>query len=141
MAQLCVRPADAHPIPPSAFNRRIGERVPHRLDEIEWRPPTPRRLFRGAPKPLTAQLVDLSVTGARVLAPEVPALSRGTRVQICVRGHHGVVEVRRIEPSTVDGLTTYGVEFVVLDDGLTELVGQVLSRRKPDADWRWTTER
>jgi hypothetical protein len=123
---------------PLRYDRRIGRRVRVDPASLEWVPLLPRKYFRRARRSERGEVVELSITGARVRAPAHDGVVVGTRVRIAVGGHDGLVAVRRIYLSNDSTCVTYGVEFLRLDPGLRELVDRTLSTRRPDdLIWRW----
>lgn len=101
-------------------------------------PAQPRRgLLRREPTALRAQLVELSVSGAMILAP-LGDTRPGHLVEIRWNGHAGNVIVRRITPTTSPEVHLFGVEFAQWDVELKDLVSQTLGRQRPqDLESRW----
>lgn len=114
--------------------RRIGERkavVGLRcrwdLDAVGQK----RRLFR---KPVEQQgdVIDLSVSGATVIAPTSDLLTVGTTVAIEIEGGRGGVAIRNIRPSTHHGMSCYGIEFLQLDPTVRKKVNEFVAVDRPD---------
>ena len=108
-------------------NRRIGERTAIEPTDITWLPVQKKPRLRRRTKPKPALLVQLSVTGAGVVAPADFAVHAGTRAVIEIDGLHGLVEVRHIEPSNDPFMSLYGVEFLSLDPKLSQRINRTLS--------------
>jgi hypothetical protein len=115
------------------WNRRIGERYVVDLRELEWLPLGRRRFSRRRAE--MARLVDLSVTGASVIA--LPGVAVGDLVHVKVAGGGGVVEVRRAIDCTDTASCRYGVRFVALDEILAGMVAGTLAKHRPGREWRW----
>lgn len=123
------------------MNRRIGDRRPVDIRDVSWSPcQDPRRRTRlRKPAPFTARLVDLSFTGASVVAPRGTPV--GAQVAIAVDNLHGIVVVRRSTAIAGTTLARYGVEFHILQIGLRELVARTLDTHDPNHEWRWAKAR
>jgi hypothetical protein len=80
--------------------------------------------------PERAGLLDLSVSGARIMARTSPDLSVGDWTTVSIRGRSGPVIVRRITPSRQEGFSQYGIEFLDPMSELTQLVHEELARRQ-----------
>lgn len=81
-----------------------------------------------------AGLLDLSVSGARIMARTSPDLSVGDWTMVSIRGHSGPVAIRRIAPSRQEGFSHYGLEFLDPLSPLTQLVHEELARRHVGAE-------
>ena len=126
---------------PNAPERRIGRRKLLDPLRIEWRVPESRRRRR-KDAAQTAWLRDLSVTGLSVEAPADEALLVGHRVRIGLEGQHGTVVIRRIDPTSSEWTLRYGVEFVSLDPGLTDMLRRILEEDRPAGlEQLWTKAR
>lgn len=118
------------------FARRIGERKQLSPLTVGW---TTQHVERGGvlgrKKVRTLQqsgrLLDISVSGAAILAPRFPGLRQGCSVLISFEGFEGVVEVRRWEPTEDDDLLRYGVQFVDMDPRLKDRLFEVLGQDRP----------
>lgn len=102
--------------------------------KIAWRVPDPAKKKRwrstsnvGEP----AWIVDVSITGAAIEAPRADDLFQGQRVRIALDDLQGVVVIRRAQPSTVDRMARYGVEFVDLEPGLADVLRSLLEADRP----------
>lgn len=80
--------------------------------------------------PERAGLLDLSVSGARIMARTSPDLSVGDWTTVSIRGCTGPVIIRRIVPSRQAGFSQYGIEFLDPLSELTQLVHEELARRQ-----------
>jgi hypothetical protein len=103
--------------------RRIGERYGLKDPVFQWRipPDTASRRERRRAKPAECQFLDVSVTGALILAPVAADLRVGAHVSIGYEGEATTVRIRRIEPYN-KALSIYGVSFVNLGPRLQELI-------------------
>ena len=110
----------------SSDERRLGGRyevegvaVGWRLDRKDDRPVWRRR----SPLPPEAgELLNVSVTGASVLAPATKELMVGSRVLIEIMGVTEPVKVRRIGRSRDSARSIYGIEFLGLHSNLRALI-------------------
>jgi hypothetical protein len=124
------------------YNRRVGTRVRIEGAPMRWRAVVPRKRFGRKRPSETADLVDLSITGASIRAHTDARIGIGDHVVIEANGGVGVVEVRRIQPVRHPDEAVYGVEFLQKDDGLTKLINDTLEARRPqDVEWRWNLAR
>ncbi|HEX7096617.1 MAG TPA: PilZ domain-containing protein [Acidimicrobiales bacterium] len=127
----------------SPLDRRIGTRWPV-AGRLRWRPRVVSRLFgrfgaKGAWH--TVVVEDLSLTGARVIAPLTRSLQAGTVVDIEADGHPGTAQVRWIDPQD-ENSALVGVEFLELSDALRAHVESVVAAGRPETvDWRWHVAR
>lgn len=95
---------------------------------IEWLAPQGGRLFPKKKKTVVAELLDLSVAGALIRAPESSAIQVGMRIDVRLSGEPGIVAVRNMRLSD-DGMVLYGVVFhrispaleVAIYDGIARL--------------------
>lgn len=115
-------------------DRRLGTRhvlgpvaVRWRLDDGPVVGPVDRGRDDG---PERAGLLDLSVSGARIMARTSSDLSVGDWTTVSIRGRSGPVIVRRILPSRQEGFSQYGIEFLDPMSELTQLVHEELARRQ-----------
>jgi len=107
----------------SGYERRIGSRNPAPSGlAVSWRLcvgkfPLKRMLT------FEATLVDISLSGARVVAPAHRPLRVGQRLVVAIAGHNAEVEVRRAEPADASGGTiAYGLMFQVFSPELEEVI-------------------
>ena len=98
--------------------RRLVRR--HEIDglTVRWISPKTRRFGR-SPKPVDVELVDLSITGAQVRAPESIDVQRGTRLHLELDDQL----LPAIARSVRDGVC--GIEFVGLTPEVQALVGDI----------------
>jgi hypothetical protein len=117
----------------STYERRLGARhvlgpvaVRWRVDEEVVAPVDRSR--RDGPEP--AGLLDLSVSGAKIMARTSDDMSVGDWTMVSIRGATGPVVVRRIVPAAQDGFSHYGLEFLDPLSPLTQLVHTELALRR-----------
>lgn len=107
-------------------DRRLGWRLPVSDMWVTWRLDRPdRRPLRQRRFPLERQfgrVVDLSVSGARIIAPFAADLRVGSLIRIEIEGHKGTVAIHRVEPTDAEGLWSYGVSFVDFPPKFTDKV-------------------
>ena len=125
--------------------RRIGRRAKTR-GEIGWAAPDRRSSFwarvRGGSQRETAEVVELSVTGARLLVPHSRSLVVGARAGVELDGHRGEIEVRWAEAVEDGERLVLGVRFVRLSPELAQVINEVIANDRLEAvDWRWETAR
>jgi hypothetical protein len=108
----------------TVVERRAGQRVPAWLP-ITWTFPHEVQRDEGIAAGL---IVDVSVSGARVVAPAAPQLTVGTRVDIELFGHHGSAVVRRHQACGLPGKLFYGVEFMHFDAGFRGVLVATISK-------------
>jgi hypothetical protein len=103
--------------------RRIGERFGLHDPVFQWRvpPDNASRRERRKTKPSECRFLDVSVTGALILAPVASDLRVGARVLVGYEGETTTVRIRRIEPYN-KSFSIYGVSFVDLAPRLQELI-------------------
>ena len=126
-------------MPMARTNRRIGDRHPAAGLYVGWFPGgrRPHRLlFRRTSARPTAQLLDVSATGARFATDAEPVLPMGTRVLVSLGGRSTLVSVRHIGPGS-RGRTEYGVEFVHYDNPLVRMLADHLEALRPEAHRTW----
>ncbi len=93
------------------MDKRIGRRRQIRSVPMAWcRDPNQPDPF-GAEKAPDGNVVELSVSGAGLVAVSHPYLTIGGSVLISCVGLVGLIIVRRMEPEIYPGETYYGVEF------------------------------
>lgn len=99
---------------------------------IEWLAPQGGRFLPKRRKPVTADLIDLSVAGALIRAPESSAIHVGMRIDVRLGGEHGLVEVRNMRMSD-DGMVLYGVVFHRISSALEAAIYDGIARLRNDA--------
>lgn len=119
---------------PQRYERRIGSRNPApRGLAVSW------QIELGKwPKKRTvtfeATVVDISLSGARVVAPAYEPLRIGQRFALHIEGYNAEAEVRRIEPADESGaIIAYGLMFDTVDLDLAELIRNWV-RREGDTE-------
>ena len=111
--------------------RRIGKRRGVEPVRVGWMVDRPERVGRRLRRRLAGMpghgvLLDVSVSGAQVLAPADPEIRIGTRFDIEVKGVVGRVVVRRIVHSATPDLCLYGVEIPPESGDLARLFSESL---------------
>jgi hypothetical protein len=122
---------------------RRGDRLVERYRtlglQFTWHPPT-RGLLGTRPKPATAEVIDVSVSGALLLAPANAAVRRGAVVDIEHAGARGRVEVRHLHSSLDPDQTYVGVQFVQLQRQLRVRIFELVAQQRGDTnnlEWIW----
>ena len=93
------------------MDKRIGKRRQIRSVPMAWcRDPSHPCAFDAETNP-DGGIVELSVSGAGILATTHPYLDLGKVVMIATMGTTGLVIVRRIESDAYPGESYYGVEW------------------------------
>ena len=113
-------------------NRRLGDRKRTSYVEVEFGEPELVGRFRKVAVPSTGRLIDISVTGALVEAKASTELRVGSRVRLVLEGMEGVVVVRQIRPTALDGIAHYGVAFFDLPHDMTQRVHELVGSDRPD---------
>jgi hypothetical protein len=129
---------------PTAESRRIGQRLRTAELSLVWEVPRPRPRLSFMPRKTMlqdAKVVNLSVTGAGLLAPPNDGLRVGIRVTVKIGGAIGVVQIRRMGATYDEGLVYYGVRFVVLPADFSRIVYDMLGSERQTFDDRWLTAR
>ncbi len=103
---------------------RIAERRLARGAAI-WMPPSRRKLFKGSPAKVQANIIDLSFGGALLTSEANPNIKIGNKIRFAINGAEGVVEVRTIRPAN-DRTSYYGVSFFRVTDQLRAEVFDIL---------------
>lgn len=100
---------------------------------VVWHQPT-RSLLGTRPKPAPAEVIDLSVGGALLLAPHNPLLGPGAIADIELDGSRGRVEVRHVHAAVDPDQRYYGVLFLYLQPRLrARFFDAVASQRGDDS--------
>ncbi|MGK2947610.1 MAG: PilZ domain-containing protein [Acidimicrobiales bacterium] len=126
----------------SGFEARIGRRVDAHGLVLDWRPATAKRSWRSRRSPVdaAAEVVDLSVSGARVAVADDEPLAAGVLVGIGLDGCAGMAAVRRVEAGS-NGRSIYGIEFKDLDPALRERLGQLARADQGELASQWQRAR
>ncbi len=90
-----------------------------------------KRLFKRY-SPTTAEVVELSLSGATIVAVSSPLLTPGTAVALEIEGQRGGVAIRNIAPASIDGFSRYGVEFLQLEPGIRIRITEFVGSDRPD---------
>lgn len=128
------------------MEKRLGHRVALEPEEVGWRVapatrgPARRRFAPFSRKPQVAHLLDLSVSGLLVEAPEARDLGVGSIVHVRIDEVTGPVRVRRIEP-VGPGRCHYGLELCQEARELTTHLHARLSRDATTRPGDWHGER
>ncbi len=124
--------------------RRDGPRLPVVRTTIGWHPPTrgARTVNPASPDAeVTAEVVNLSHSGAKVNVADPQVLPIGARVDISIGGGHGTAEVRHVTAGQ-PGTWCYGLHFLEIDHQLREALRRLLAGEHGHIaeTWRWTPE-
>ena len=114
-------------------SRRIGERLAVQGIVLGWDTRgrrSPRRIRPFA----EADIIDVSVSGAQLLAPDNARIDVGHQVTIAAGGALGVVKVKRIVPVANGQLAVFGVEFVKLEAPLEAMLFSRFDATRPPSD-------
>ena len=93
---------------------------------ITWEPQLPRTHFRRRALE-QATIVQVSPNGALVRARTNMDITHSTRVAIGRGADRGLVAVRRIEATSDDSMSYYGVQFLWLDPTIQALLDRAVS--------------
>ena len=111
--------------PPGA-DRRLGWRLPIGHMWVTWRLDRPdRRPLRQRRTPMERQfgrVLDLSVSGAGILARFEPDLRVGSLIRIEIDGYRGTIALHRIESTDDEAFWFYGVSFVDFPPKFTDAI-------------------
>ncbi|UDY36519.1 PilZ domain-containing protein [Dermatobacter hominis] len=120
---------------PIHTGRRLGERIALGEVLISWRVDEviPGRLRDKPRPPEIGRLLDVSVSGAAIVAPESPDLRVGRAVAIRLDGADALVRIRRMADFGQEGWRLYGVEFLESDLAFRDWINGLLDVRRPDA--------
>jgi len=106
--------------------RRIGTRVSAGRVRIGWSDaPLGRRRRRGASDDGVGELLELSISGAAVVARASTTLVCGSRVAIKLGIGPGLAVVRRVDPTSDPRTSRYSIEFVQLSPAAQEFVNRL----------------
>jgi hypothetical protein len=121
----------------SPSNRRIGERLATPDLVVTWEVSRKGR-FRTKIEVEPVQVLNVSATGAALVAPRVPGLMRRSVVPIHVNGTTMMAKVMRDEPTAIVGMTAYGVQFLDPEADAVEFMlehGGVSDRNQLESLW------
>lgn len=103
---------------------------------VEWN--TRGKVRSSRVRPRHADVLDVSITGARLVAPQKPSVAVGQTITIAAGGSRGTVTVRHIELLSHAHLAAYGVEFLRLEPGLEAfLFSQIATDRPEGLELKW----
>jgi hypothetical protein len=115
------------------IERRIGRRRQIRSVPMAWcRDPSNPDPYLADLAP-DGRIVELSVSGAGMVAITHPYLAIGSKVIISAAGVAGTVLVRRIEADLYPGESYYGVEFAEPNSRLGAVLHETFVARETDA--------
>ncbi len=124
---------------------RLSERYPAHGLELEWIVPSRRKLLKSREVAVRVHVLDVSVTGALLAAPEVDGMVVGDKVKFRLNGDTGTATVRHIRMSSTGETCFYGVSFVELSEQMSaELFDAVAVSRGlkwSDIDQAWLSAR
>lgn len=94
-----------------------------------------RKVMKGSPKPVEAQVLDLSVAGALVTVPDDTRADIGSRMKFEINGFVGVAELRNFRPASADR-SYFGLSFFSMSDELRDEIFRLVAnvRRGIDAE-------
>lgn len=105
---------------------RLSER--YRADvEAVWFPPSRRKLVKGKPVAIKANVLDLSVAGALLTSQINSKIEIGRKIKFQLNGHPGIVEVRNVRPSSSPDISYYGVSFFNVSDDLRAEIFEIVT--------------
>jgi len=118
---------------PSNLANRLGERISLGDVLIGWRvDEIVQGRLRDRPRPTEiGRIIDVSVSGAAIVAPAAPEMRPGRPVAIRVGEADGIVRIRRVSELEEPGWCLYGVEFVESDLALRDWINGLLDMRRP----------
>lgn len=125
---------------PSNLATRLGERIALGDVLIGWRvgEVLPGRLRDRLRPTDVARILDVSVSGAAIIAPYAPEMRPGRPVAIRLGDADGIVRIRRIAEISEPDWRLYGVEFVESDLEIRDWINNLLNVRRPTSeefDW------
>ena len=111
-------------------DRRLGERVEIAPVAITWTPAIAKQALGRAPRPQPGHLVEVSVSGARIISPSRTGIEVGAWMALDIEGYHGLVEVRRIVEADDQTGFVFGVVFILLAPDLQQKVNRTVAQRR-----------
>jgi len=122
--------------------RRVGRRVEIDGEPVTWIVDPPGWKIWLTKEECEGRIVDLSVSGAGIVAPGDLGLEAGTIVGIRFRDHDGIVIVRRVAESDEEGQAYYGVMFHQLHPAVERWVHDTVGKLvHPEGDVLWNERR
>lgn len=120
-------------VPDSNHTRRLGERLQLGEVLIAWRVDEviPGRVRDRPRPPEVGRLIDVSVSGAAIVAPAATELRPGRAVVIRLDDAEAVVRIRRIVDFGEEGWLLYGVELTEADLAFRDWINSLLDVRRP----------
>ena len=123
-------------------DRRLGERVEILPVEIAWTPAIAKQSLGRSPRPQPAHLIEVSMSGARIVALSRAGIDVGTWMAIDIESYHALVEVRRIIEGDDGSDFTFGVSFILLAPALQEKIHRTVAQlRTPGGNFDVTRTR
>ncbi len=107
---------------------------------IEWIAPQGGRVLPNRKRTVDAILLDLSVAGALIRAPESSAIKTGSQIDIRLSGEAGTVQVRNMRTGD-DGLVLYGVVFHRISPALEAAIYDGIARLRNDKRYQGEMKR
>lgn len=107
--------------PVTSLQRRLVERYRVEQFRLAWDVQERKAGLLGRRRESSSragEVMDVSITGAAVLAPTDPTIRRGSTVVIEVDGHRGAVRVRHVRPTEDPERSVYGIEFAEVEPEL-----------------------
>lgn len=95
--------------------------------------PSRRKVMKGSPKAVEADVLDLSVAGALLAVPEGTIADIGIRMKFELNGCAGVAELRNFRPASADS-TYYGVSFFSMTDELRDEIFRLVANVRSGVD-------
>ena len=111
-------------------DRRLGERVEIAPVAITWTPAISKHGHGRAPRSQPAHLVEVSVSGARIIASSRAGIAVGMWMALDIEGYHALVEVRRIVENDERNDFIFGVVFVLMAPELQQKIHRTVAQRR-----------
>ena len=111
-------------------DRRLGERVEIAPVAITWSPAITKQGLGRAPRSQPAHLVEVSVSGARIIASSRAGIAVGMWMALDIEGYHALVEVRRIVEDENRTDFIFGVVFILLAPELQQKIHRTVAQRR-----------
>lgn len=119
-------------------SRRLGERLDVSGIVVDWNVGATKASLLRRRRRDRADVIDVSVTGAQLLAPSNERLAVGDTLVIGAYGDTGTVQIRRISPVNNGKISVFGVEFLELEPALAELLFTTIAETRPtEVDVVW----